>query len=358
MTQALTTTSNDPGTETRELIKSHQFHEAISNALPKFLTPERFVKVALTCLIKTPLLAKCTQESILKTMVDISSLGLEPDGRRCHLIPFFNSKKNCHEAQLIVDYKGLIELAKRSGEVVSWRAEIVCDSDVFSWENGEVNHKIDFLKPRGKLMAVYSHVKNDKGLDDYEVMNIAQVEDVRSRSKASDSGPWVTDFCEMAKKTVIRRHSKRLNLSPEFTEALDKDFDRFEDIQRAPEKLQGPISMPRRIDEPPPAPPTPAQDQPKQALDAEVVAKEQNSVKINLGLIGLDGLRDPKTKQMRQAIVTLEKDDDKLFLDTSTAQGAKLLILLKNGKEMGASATLLFKTEQDGTRNITDVVPV
>jgi recombination protein RecT len=66
---------------------------------------------------------------------------------------------------------------------------------------------------------------------DTEVMTLAEVEAIRKRSKASGSGPWVTDFEEMAKKTVIRRHSKRLTLSPEFHDALDKDGDKLADIQ-------------------------------------------------------------------------------------------------------------------------------
>lgn len=116
------------------------------------------------------------------------------------------------------------------------------------------------------------------------------------------------------------------------------------------------IAMPRRVGAEAQAEAQPKpQDQPK-SLNAEVV--DPGTITINLGLIGLTALRDRKTNTMKQAIITLEKEDDKLFLDTSTAQGAKLLILLKNGKEMGAFAKLVFKTDENGVRNITDVVPV
>jgi recombination protein RecT len=220
----------------KQWLQSEQFKDAVKQALPMHMTPERFVRVALTALLKTPKLAQCTQESVFKAMLDLSSLGLEPDGRRAHLIPYGN------EAKLIIDYKGLIELSKRSGEVENWRAEIVCENDGFSWEDGKVRHSIDWKHPRGKPYAVYSHVKNKNGVEDFEVMTIEEVEAVRKRSKASSSGPWVTDFNEMAKKTVIRRHSKRLTLSPELTDALEKDFDRFEDIPQ-----QAPVAMPKAL---------------------------------------------------------------------------------------------------------------
>lgn len=163
----------------------------------------------------------------MKAMLDCSSLGLEPDGRRCHLIPYGM------EVQLIVDWKGLVELAKRSGEVVSWKAETVKEQDAFSWRNGEISHEINWRGDRGKLEAVYSIVRLTSGEIDTEVMTLPEVEAIRKRSKASGSGPWVTDFEEMAKKTVIRRHSKRLTLSPEFHDALDKDADKVEFTGRA-----------------------------------------------------------------------------------------------------------------------------
>lgn len=208
----------------KDWIQSDAFKSAINQALPKHMTTDRFARVCLTALMKSPKLLDCTKESVFKAMLDCSSLGLEPDGRRAHLIPY---GKTC---ELIIDYKGLIELAKRSGEVKNWRAELICENDEFSWSNGIVEHKVNWLKSRGKALAVYSHVRNKDDIDDYEVMTMQQVEAVRKRSKAGNNGPWVTDFDEMAKKSVIRRHSKRLTLSPEFMEALQKDGDRYDDI--------------------------------------------------------------------------------------------------------------------------------
>ena len=130
-------------------LKSGDFHDAVMKALPKHMKADRFIRVALTAIMKTPKLAECSQESMLKCMLDLSALGLEPDGRRAHLIPYRNNKKGTMEATLIVDFKGLIELSKRSGEVANWRAGLVCEADEFSWENGVISHKVNWLKPRG-----------------------------------------------------------------------------------------------------------------------------------------------------------------------------------------------------------------
>lgn len=216
-------------------INSEEFKSALSQALPSHMTPERYARICLTALMRTPKLAQCTQASLFKAMLDCSSLGLEPDGRRAHLIPYDKKEKRNGnwivvrtEAQLIIDYKGLVELAKRSGEVVTIRAELVCDNDDFAWENGVVTHRIEWRKPRGKMQCVYSHVRNKNGVDEYEVMTLDEINGIRNRSKAGQDGPWVTDFNEMAKKTVIRRHSKKLTLSPEFNDALEKDADKLE----------------------------------------------------------------------------------------------------------------------------------
>ena len=207
----------------KSLINSDAVRAQIARALPQHMTPDRFLRVATTTLLRVPKLAECDQASFMQAMLDCSSLGLEPDGRRCHLIPY---GKTC---QLIIDYKGLIELAKRSGEVISWKAETVKEKDSFAWSNGAITHGIEWREDRGKLQCVYSVVKLANGETDTEVMTLAEIESIRKRSKASGAGPWVTDFEEMAKKTVIRRHSKRLTLSPEFADALDKDADRIEE---------------------------------------------------------------------------------------------------------------------------------
>ncbi len=207
----------------RSMIASDTFKNQVALSLPSHMKPDRFARVALTALTRTPKLMDCTRESLLRCMMDCSQLGLEPDGRHAHLIPY---KDTC---TLIIDYKGLMALARRSGDVAVWRAELVKQADTFSWHNGRVDHDVNWRADRGKTDAVYSYVKFKDGNEDWEVMTIAEVQAIQKRSRAGTSGPWVTDFDEMAKKTAIRRHSKRLTLSPEFAEALEKDDDSIDE---------------------------------------------------------------------------------------------------------------------------------
>ena len=210
---------------TMDLLKGEAFKDRIVNALPKHLTPDRMIAVALTCLNKTPKLAQCDQGSFFQAMLNLSQLGLEPDGRRAHLIPYGD------QVQLIIDYKGLVELAMRSGQVSNIHADVVCDADVFEYDMGDIKtHKIDFKKDRGEMYAAYAVCTFKDGTRKCEVMSKAEVDKIRSRSRAGKAGPWVTDFNEMAKKTAFRRLSKWLPLSPELRDAFDKDDDIPRDI--------------------------------------------------------------------------------------------------------------------------------
>jgi hypothetical protein len=169
--------------------------------------------------------------------MDCSALGIEPDGRRAHLIPY---KDQC---TLIIDYKGLIELVRRSGDVAAIRAETVCENDGFDWENGNITHRIDWRKSRGEVQAVYAEAKLASGETQTAVMTKDEVEGIRKRSRAGTSGPWVSDWGEMAKKTALRRLIKLLPLSVEIADAVERDDDRVErDVTPVPVKLP-PVSQ-------------------------------------------------------------------------------------------------------------------
>jgi len=162
----------------------------------------------------------------------LSQFGLEPDGRNAHLIPFWNNQKKSYDCQLIIDYKGLVALAKRSGQVSYVHADAVCENDVFEYNKGQVvKHEIDFKSDRGKPYAYYALVRFKDGTEQSECMTIEEIASIRSRSKAKDSGPWVTDKGEMSKKTVFRRLSKWIELSPEFRDAIEADADKIEELR-------------------------------------------------------------------------------------------------------------------------------
>lgn len=217
MSTQLTTTKTQ---ELKALLTGDKMREQFAAALPKHLTPERFCRVAITALSRTPKLAECTQESFFRCLLDLSAFGLEPDGRRAHLIPYGN------QCTLILDWKGIAELALRSGLIAKLHADIVCENDEFAYDLGEIKtHKIDFKQPRGAMYAVYALAVTKDGQTFVSVMHKEEVEAIRKRSRAGNSGPWQTDYNEMAKKTAFRRLAKWLPLSAEFRDALDKDDD-------------------------------------------------------------------------------------------------------------------------------------
>jgi len=211
------------------LLESEDFRAQVTRALPTHLTPERFIRVAATCLMRTPKLKDCHQGSFFNALLTLSQLGLEPDGRNAHLIPFENRKLGITECQLIIDYKGLVDLAMRSGTVANIHADKVCDNDIFEFDRGEIKkHSINFKEARGNAYAYYALVRFKDGSEKCEVMPREDVDAIRARSRSGKFGPWVTDYDEMAKKTCFRRLSKWIQLSPEFREALDHDADKIE----------------------------------------------------------------------------------------------------------------------------------
>jgi recombination protein RecT len=210
--------------DVKSLIEGSAFRAEIAKVLPKHLTAERMIRVALTATMKTPKLLLCTADSLTRCLLDCSALGIEPDGRRAHLIPFEDRKKGAVIATLIIDYKGLAELAMRSGLVSNIHADVVRENDVFEYDLGEIKtHKIDFRNERGAAYAFYAICRFKDGTVKADVMSVDEVEAIRMRSKSPNEGPWATDPVEMGKKTVFRRLSKWLPLSPEFRDAVEKD---------------------------------------------------------------------------------------------------------------------------------------
>lgn len=216
----------------KEILNSDKIRAQIALALPSHLKPDRFIRIATTALLRTPKLMQCDQASFFQALLNLSAMGLEPDGRRAHLIPFENKKRGIVECQLIVDYKGLVDLVRRSGEISSIHADVVYERDkfTFAYGSGQHLHHIPALQNRGKPIAAYSYVKLKDGSDDFIVMPVEEVEGIRKRSRAANDGPWVTDWPAMAAKTVFRRHSKWLPFSPELREQIEQDDEGFIDI--------------------------------------------------------------------------------------------------------------------------------
>ena len=236
MSNQLATQQSQLATPLKKTLLSKGMQEQFKLALPRHLSVDRFCRVALTALTRTPKLAECTEASFFRCLLDLSAMGIEPDQRRAYLIPFENRRAGSVECTLIVGYQGYVELVKRSGTVATIHADIVCENDDFAYDKGEIiRHKINFREPRGEMYAAYALVRDKDGTEQVEVLPRHEIEKVRDNSqgykaalKYKKGHPWMDHFEEMSKKTAFRRLVKWLVLSPEIREALDRDSDDFE----------------------------------------------------------------------------------------------------------------------------------
>jgi recombination protein RecT len=204
-----------------ELVNSNYLMSQVSKTLPGLFTPERFMRVCLTSFNRNPKLWDCSKESVAQVILSCAQMGLEPDGRHAHIIPYGNT------AQLQLDYKGLVTLVRRSGEVSKLHADIVCEKDVFEENLGVILKHIPNRKEhRGETILVYAMAELKDGSQQSVVMSVSEVEAIRKRSKSGTSGPWVTDWNEMAKKTAFKRLTKWLPLSYEAVEVIEQENQR------------------------------------------------------------------------------------------------------------------------------------
>ncbi len=205
----------------RDLLEKQK--EQIAMALPQHMTPQRLIRVSLTALRRTPRLLKCSQASVLGSIISAAQLGLETDGALGHayLVPYKN------ECQLQIGYRGMIDLARRSGQIVSISARVVYEKDVFKYTYG-LNETLQHEPHRGdkgKPVAVYAVAKLVGGGHQFEVLDIEQINAAKNASPYSNSSssPWVNHWDEMARKTAVRRLFKYLPVSIEIQRAVGLD---------------------------------------------------------------------------------------------------------------------------------------
>ena len=213
-------TQNLPATQKAANIRAllEKSKTQMSMALPKHLTADRLLRVAMTSIQRTPKLLDCTQQSLLACIMTCAQLGLEPDQflGQAYLVPYGNI------CTLIPGYRGYIALARRSGEVQSVSSQVVYDNDHFVLQYG-IEEKLEHTPAdgdRGNVKGAYVVFKYKDGSYSFDYMAKGDIDKIRKRSKTANDGPWVTDYDEMAKKTVIKRHVKLAPLSVEFARAV------------------------------------------------------------------------------------------------------------------------------------------
>lgn len=196
-----------------------------ATALPKHINSDRFVRIAITTIRQNPKLAQCNQESLLGALMVSAQLGLEPGVLgQCYLIPYGR------ECQFQIEYKGMIELLRRSGQLKDIYAYSVYENDEFEMTYGldrDLKHKPN-LQNKGNFIGCYCVAVLKDDARAFEYMTKEEIEAHGKKfSKTYGNGPWKTDFEAMAHKTVVKKMLKWLPVSVEFLEMANKDEKTF-----------------------------------------------------------------------------------------------------------------------------------
>lgn len=207
----------------------------IELALPKHLNAERFARIALTELRKNPFLLNCEPKSFLGAVIQSSQLGLELGSSLGHAyaIPFYNSKEKIYECQFIIGYRGMIDLARRSGQILSISAQPVYSNEVFEFEYG-INETLRHIPiidgDNGQFKGAYAIAQLQGGGYQFDFVPKHKIDAIKEQQLgkikseyAKKYSPWVTAYEEMARKTAVRRLFKYLPVSVEMQRAITLD---------------------------------------------------------------------------------------------------------------------------------------
>ncbi len=195
----------------------------LSRALPKHIPVDALLRVALNQMQANAKLLDCTPVSLYQCLLQCASLGLVPDGLLgyAYLIPYGT------KCTLIIGYKGLLQLARQSGQILTLNAYTVHEKDfceVAFGDDPRIRHEPNFeVEDRGQVTGAYAVATLKGGGKQFEYMSIREIEKVRKSSSASSSGPWTTHYEEMCKKTTLRRLCKLLPASTELQRAVSLD---------------------------------------------------------------------------------------------------------------------------------------
>jgi recombination protein RecT len=220
------TRSITPFEEVRTQLLSEDMKAQLLMALPPQMPPEKFQRVAITAINKNPDLLRCNRAALYGTFMLAAQDGLLPDGREGAIVMYGD------KPQWMPMVGGLLKKIRNSGELKSLVCEVVYHNDRFErWidEKGEhMRHEPMTFGERGEIIGAYAlAMTKDDGVY-IEVMTKEEVEKVRSVSKAKGAGPWTQWWDQMAKKTVIRRLSKRLPMSTDLEDVIRRDDELFD----------------------------------------------------------------------------------------------------------------------------------
>lgn len=263
----------------KDLLMNEGARKQLALVSANHMKPERMMRVVANAIRTTPKLGQCEPMSFLGALMQCAALGLEPNTVLGHayLIPFDNKRKGVTEVQVVVGYKGLIDLARRSGHITSISANIHYEDDeLWEYEEGteaQLRHRPGAQE--GKKLHAYAIAKFKDGGHAYVVLPWKHVLKIRDGSQGWQSAvrfgkqkdhPWHTHEDAMAMKTAVRALSKYLPLSVEFSDAMSVDEKQADYRGFAMDPTSG-VTIEGEADEP-------EVDQEQKAIEAEKVKPE------------------------------------------------------------------------------------
>lgn len=224
--------TDTPPTALQKLLSSHKV--ALQKALAKHMDVERLIRISVNAMHRNPTIGNCSMPSIMNSVVLCGVLGLEPNTPLGHayLIPYGK------ECTFQPGYRGLMHLGYRSANVKKFSPALVFEGDEFEQELG-LNEKLRHVpaEQSDEWVGAYSLVKFADGDASWVYMPKSRIIKIRDqfsqgyqRNKASS--PWTTSEDEMAIKTAIKRHIKRLDISIEVARAADLDDQADKDMKQ------------------------------------------------------------------------------------------------------------------------------
>ena len=206
----------------------HSRADELQAALPRHLHFKRLIRMVLTCAQENPKLLACTPASMYRAVLQCAQLGLEPGSLLGHvyLIPRYSTKKKTFEVSVMPGYKGLMQLARQSDQITVLEAHEVLPSDKFEYQYGSSQflHHIPAHIGKEELVFVWALARiRGESHPQFQVLDRDQIEAIRKCSAAANEGPWVNNYPEMSKKSVVRRLCKYLPTSTELATAVALD---------------------------------------------------------------------------------------------------------------------------------------
>ena len=215
----------DRQTTLRSFLDNDKFKNQLREISGKFMTPEAMVRLVMVATSKTPKLLECTPQSIMRCLMDAAQLKIQPGGvmGRGYLVPRWNKKTGGNEACFDPGWRGLVDIARRSGQIQSISAHVVYHNDEFRCEYGtdeSIKHVPCLDADPGPIIGAYAVAKFKDGSTQVEILSKRDLDKIQAVSQ-SKTGPWGDWEDEMSRKSAVRRLCKYLPFSDEMDRAIE-----------------------------------------------------------------------------------------------------------------------------------------